>query len=101
MDIYMIEDAYRVDGITGRFVEEALDANLPRYGEEICLTSARNQYVSFQVVLDAREEGIVREARIALSPFRGKRGELAAEAELFVEWFHTVKGTAGQSCRES
>ncbi len=92
MDIYMIEDAYRVDGITGRFVEEALDANLPRYGEEICLTSARNQYVSFQVVLDAREEGVVREARIALSPFRGKRGELAAEAELFVEWFHTVKG---------
>ena len=57
MHIYMIGDQYRVDGVSGRFVEEPLDASLPIYEDVLELHTARNQYVSFQIVLDAREEG--------------------------------------------
>ncbi len=94
MQIYLIGDEYRVDGVTGAFVEAALDADLPRYDKQIQLTSARNQYVSFQVVLDARSEGFIRDIDVRFTALTGKRGSLAADYEVFCEWFHAVEGMA-------
>lgn len=90
MRIYMIGDQYRVDGVTGHFVEEAYDAALPIYENEIELHSARNQFVSFQIVLDAREEGKIDDVQISFTELTGKRGTLPADYEPFVEWFHTI-----------
>ena len=92
MLIYLISDEYRVDGITGRFIEEAFDADLPMYDREILLRSARNQYVSFQVVLDAREEGRIGNADITFTRLSSPEGELSDDYEVFIEWFHTIDG---------
>lgn len=92
MQIYLIGDEYRVDGVTGRFIEEAYDAALPVYRDAIPLRAARNQYVSFQVILDAREEGKIDRAEVAYTKLSGEAGELADDYEVFIEWFHTVEG---------
>lgn len=92
MNIYLIEDSYRVDGVTGRFVEADLDAALPVHDTGIELVGARNGFVSFQVVLDARAEGRIGHAEVSVSPLRGEVGTLPPDAEVFAEWFHTVKG---------
>ena len=86
MHIYMIGDQYRVDGVSGRFVEEPLDASLPIYEDVLELHTARNQYVSFQIVLDAREEGKIDAVEVSFTDFQGKHGALPAE----LEWFHTT-----------
>ena len=90
MHIYMIGDQYRVDGVSGRFVEEPLDASLPIYEDVLELHTARNQYVSFQIVLDAREEGKIDAVEVSFTDFQGKHGALPADYEPFVEWFHTI-----------
>lgn len=71
MHIYMIGDQYRVDGVSGRFVEEPLDASLPIYEDVLELHTARNQYVSFQIVLDAREEGKIDAVEVSFTDFQG------------------------------
>ncbi len=90
MQIYMIPDTYRVDGVDGSFIEKAYDNNLPRYEECMPLVSARNQYVSFQIIFDAREEGHINCAQVSFKPLVGKRESLKPDYEVFVEWFHTV-----------
>ncbi|HML46848.1 MAG TPA: hypothetical protein PKE04_08880, partial [Clostridia bacterium] len=90
MQIYLIGDEYRVDGVTGRFIEEKYDAALPVYEEEIELRAARNQYLSFQVILDARQEGGIKRADIAFTPLTGPAGTVPDDYEAFVEWFHTI-----------
>ena len=90
MHIYMIGDQYRVDGVSGRFVEEPLDASLPIYEDVLELHTARNQYVSFQIVLDAREEGKIDAVEVSFTDLQGKHGALPADYEPFVEWFHTI-----------
>lgn len=94
MRIYLIGDSYRVEGLTGRFVEEAYDPVLPRYDEAIELESARNQYVSFQIVLDREEDGEIGEVSLELGELTGRAGTLPGDWEAYVEWFHMIDGRA-------
>lgn len=92
MRIYLIGEQYRVDGVTGEFIESALDASLPIYESAIELHAARNQYISFQIVLDAREEGKIEDVRLSFTDLQGDGCTLLADYEPFVEWFHTIGG---------
>ena len=79
MRIYLIGEQYRVDGVTGEFIESALDASLPIYESAIELHAARNQYISFQIVLDAREEGKIEDVRLSFTDLQGDGCTLLAD----------------------
>jgi hypothetical protein len=91
MEIYLIRDYARIDGVTGEFIEKEFASDFVKYDSRIELESGRNQYVSFQVVLDGKGapvENLVVECSELLGP-----GTLSNNNyELFIEWFHKVNG---------
>lgn len=97
MDIYLIKDYARVDGVTGRFVERAYEHELERFDRELALHTGANQYVSFQVIVDAGGEP-VESADISFGDLQGPGRLSAKNAEAFIEWFHETEEQAIPDC---
>ncbi|QHW31447.1 DUF4091 domain-containing protein [Paenibacillus rhizovicinus] len=97
MDIYLIKDYARVDGVTGQFVEREYGHEFEKFDRELVLHTARNQHVSFQVIVNAAGEP-VDSADISFDDLRGPGRLSAKDAEAFVEWFHETEGQAIPDC---
>jgi hypothetical protein len=89
MNIFLIKDYCTVDGKTGAFLgDKQGDYQRCNQGEAFTLHSARNQYVSFQVVFDCGEGGAMSGADVKFS------GDIReGDITCHVEWMHVVEGT--------
>lgn len=89
MSVYLISDLYRIDGATGKFVEsEYADDSMKL--QAWAPVSARNQYVSFQIVC-APESGKAKDLKVSFSDLSGAGTIPAGNFDAFVEWFHHVE----------
>ena len=91
MSIFLIKDYFRIDGMTGGCLESEFDFDFVRHEDAITLESARNQYISFQIVF-VPESGRLENVLINCA---GLKGDGVLEAEnfsLFIEWFHRLEG---------
>ncbi len=91
MNIFLIKDYYRIDGITGEPVEKGYDQDFVKYDSEIYLESARNQYVSFQIVIDSmgkKVDGI----DVEFFDLTGAASISKNEYSAYIEWFHMIDG---------
>jgi len=87
MDIYLIKDMFRIDGKTGGVVEGGFSTDFVKYSERLELNSAKNQFVSFQIVVDPGDKN-VDEISFEFDGLSGG-GEIPKENfEVYIEWFH-------------
>lgn len=89
-EIYLIKDYLRVNGFGG-FVEPIPEPEAHRYPSELHLSAGRNQYVSFQIVLEP-ESGSLDSIDVRFSALSTPQGQLLPpeNATLYTEWFHRV-----------
>lgn len=91
---YLIHDLIRICPQTGAALEEeSRTRSLPEPGAPFGeLTTPRNAYVSFQIVVklgDAGAQGL----RIEAEALKGEQGEIGAgEFEWYAQWYHRIKG---------
>lgn len=91
MKVYLIEDFFRIDGITGDVIEKEFQDDLKKYYQSICLEGGRNEYLSFQVILQTENETIDK-MEIDFSDLNGEETISKAQYKVFIEWFHQVNG---------
>ncbi len=91
MEVYLIKDHFRIDGLTGEVIEKEFSGDCVKHGKSIVLESARNEYVSFQVVFDTKGQKISK-VNIDYSDLRGVGTISRNEYETYIEWFHKVNG---------
>lgn len=91
MNIYLINDCFRIDGITGRLLEEDFIEDFIKYNKIIELETGRNQYVSFQMIFETDNEKID-ELEIEYSDLCGNGFNIAGAYESYIEWFHNIDG---------
>ena len=93
MLIYLIDEFFRVDAMTGGLIEKEFESAFKKNYECIRLMCCRNEYVSFQVIFDTEGERIGN-ADISFSDLSNKEGKdiCASEYSVFVEWFHQAEG---------
>ncbi|MDG0794211.1 hypothetical protein OMP38_27775 [Cohnella ginsengisoli] len=97
MNIYLLKDYVRVDGVTGAFIEMEGREEFETFERDIELHTAMNQYVSFQVIFDTEGEAITA-SDLSFGELRGPGGALTPDTEVFVEWFHETEGCAVPDC---
>lgn len=92
--VFAFKEYIRLNGLTGAFLEKEMvspEAEL-LYGEEIELSTARNQFVSFQIGV-VPESGTLDRLELSFSPLKGEAGEISAACfETSSQWFHQLKG---------
>lgn len=93
MKLYLIPDFFRIEGKTGKAAEQSFQHLPVKQEKTISLISARNQMVSFQLVAELENE-MEEFTKFAVTgtALQGVRGEIPADYEFFIEWYHAING---------
>ncbi len=90
MQLYLIDEFFRLDGVTGELLEKEFSGEFAPHGDGISLDCCRNEYVSFQVVFEA-ESSEAGDALIAFEPLESGQGSIPAGCySAYAEWFHSI-----------
>lgn len=90
MELYLIDEFFRLDGATGELLEKEFSGEFVRHGDGIRLECCRNEYVSFQLVCDAGN-GEAGGGSVAFEPLEGEGGGIPAGCySAYAEWFHEI-----------
>jgi len=81
-----------MDPLSGAALEKEFAADFKLHTDGIRLSSARNQYVSFQMMFDARDEGFLNNVELSFGDLTCGANTVAADYEVYIEWFHRVNG---------
>jgi len=88
----------RVDPVSGAVIDEAVlrdpaAARLPDADGVVAVAGARNEYVSFQVMVNSGGQRI-KEVRLSFGGLKGPRGATIGrrEFEPHVQWYHDLEG---------
>ena len=79
-------DLYRMDPLG-----DLLQENWIYDGRKVQLYAARGEYVSFQIVLENRQDQPLRDIMVEMAPFSKDGKNLEVDPELFLEWAVEVK----------
>jgi len=84
---------YRFDGVTEDALAypDPLSENWIYDGEEVKLSGARGEYISFQIVLSNLTAHPLKHIQVAVEPFANEEITWDIEPELFLEWAVEVK----------
>lgn len=98
-----LPSSVRLDPSSGKIIEDRpdlyqmnslgdlLSSNWIFDGESVQLHAARGEYVSFQLVIEKKRAGTLKDIIVQMSPFSKEGKELEIQPELFLEWAVEVK----------
>jgi len=86
IQVYMLPDYVRVNGLTGELIEKNV-APIEK-SRQIALTSAKNQAVSFQIIVQP-ESGVLSNVSVKCKD---------KNTEFFIEWFHRLNDKLIPDC---
>lgn len=92
MNIYLIKDYYRIDCMTGEIVEKGYEQGFKKFDKRIDITSARNQFVSFQIIFDSEGERLSNMS-VDFSDLKGPSTIPNSEYKAYIEWYHNIEGS--------
>ena len=92
MNIYLIKDYYRIDGVSGELVEKDFQEGFQKFDSQIHVTSAKNQFVSFQIIFDAEGQRLD-SMSVDFSDLKGPSCISSKEYKAFIEWYHNIEGS--------
>jgi len=90
MKMFLMKDYLRIDPMTGGAAEKDFSADFEMFDDVITLHSARNQFVSFQLIVDTEGETELTDFTIQYSDLSGNCTTLKADYETHIEWFHDM-----------
>lgn len=93
MEVYIIDEFFRVDAMTGGLIEKEFESEFLKHTDGIRLDCCKNEYASFQVIIDSGGERL-ENSDISFTALKGPEGNsiCADEYCTFIEWFHQAGG---------
>ncbi len=92
MNIYLIKDYYRIECMTGDIVEKGYEKGFKKFDKRIDFTSAKNQFISFQVIVDSQGRK-VNKISVEFSDLSGPSTIPGSEYKAYIEWYHNINGS--------
>lgn len=90
MQLYLIDEFFRLEGATGELLEQEFADEFSRHGDGIRLECCKNEYVSFQLIYDP-ENSEADDGSIGFEALQSDHGSIPASCySAYIEWFHTI-----------